>query len=290
MKRQVKKLILLFVLVFLITTPVFAACDYMNLCPSSPYGKTPSAAKKFADATGATSWVENFAQNLIQTELKKATNQDFQATVKIFGTQELLDGQFKSLEISGKNIEIEGFHFTSLKIQTLCDFNHINISSRPITIKQNMVLAVSAEISGADLRNTIEYKDYSAAVSKTNVTQLGISSFRVYSPTIIIKDNKLYFTINATPKGPYPPMDIAIAANIKAQGGRVVTSRIDYVNLYTGFDLTQLSNLANTLDNLNFPISLKNNQKGEVQIQNINIAGDRIFANGLIFLPKNAAF
>jgi len=290
MKKVAKKIILLLVLVALTAPTAFAACEYMNRCAISPYSKTLNASQKFAEATGANSWVEGIVQNLLQTELKNLTNSDFQAKVKIFGTQEVLDGQFKSLMISGNNVEFQGIHFTALKIQTVCDFNHINITSKPITIKQNMVLAISAEISGADLRNTIEYKNYSNDVSKTNLTQLGISAFRIYSPTIIIRDNKLYFTINATPNNTNPPMDLAISADLKAMDGRMVTSRINYVNYNTGFDLTQIAGIAGTLNNLTYPLLLKNNQKGEVQIQNINIVGDKIFVNGFIFLPKNATF
>jgi len=287
MKRQLKILILLTILMGVFASPTFAACNYLNRCAESPY-KSQNLGQSFANATGANTLVENFAQNIIQSELKKATNQDFQVAIKILGVQELFEGKFKSLTVTGKNIEIEGFHFTSLKVQTLCDFNHVNVNSRPITLKQNMVLAFSTEFSSADLRNTIEYKNYSEEFSKINLSRVGISSFRVYSPTIDIRNGKLYFTINATHIGLNKPMDIAIGADIKALCGRVVTSKIDFVNLYTGFDLTQFSELLSTLNNLNFPVKLGNNQKAEVQIQTINIVGDKIFINGLIFIPKSS--
>lgn len=281
-----KKLFLIIFIAFF-AAPTYAACNYMNYCATSPY-TVQNPAQAIADATGTTALIENLAKDMIKNELKKATGQNFDVDIKVFGLSELLQGKFKSLTITGNNVEIEGFHFTSIKLQTLCDYNYIDIKSSPIAPRENMVLSVAIEASAADLRNTIEYKDYSSRFSRINLSQIGISSFKVYSPTIDIRGGKLYFTINAKPIGNYPPMDIAIGANLRAQNARIVASQVDFINLYTGFDLTKFSSLLGNITSLTFPVRLIGNKTSEIQIQSVNLVGDRAYINGIVFIPKSS--
>lgn len=279
-----KRLFLLIIFMGFFTTPTFAYCNYQNQCATSPYAN-PNAGMVFADATGANNFVETFANSLIKNELKKATNQDFEVAIKVFGLNELLQGQFKSLTVSGKDIEIEGFHFSSIKAQTLCPYNRIDINTKPVSIKENLVLGVSAELTAQNLKDTLDYSNYSYQFSKIDVSDLGLSAFRVYSPTIEVKDGKLYFTINATPVG-YKPMDISIGANINASKGRLLTSQVEFINMYTGFELTQFSKLLGKYENLNFKFKLIGNKESELQVEDIKINGDKIYLNGTIFIPK----
>lgn len=282
-----KKWLLLIIFIALFSTPAFASCNYLNRCPQYPPNLSSNVNQFFSNATGTTFLAEQFAQKMIKQELAKATNQNFEVTVKAFSVEDLLAGKVKSIKITGNNVEIQGIHISSLKVQTLCNFNSININARPIKLRENAVLGVWAEFSGEDLRKSIEYKNYSQAVSTIDLSNLGISSFRVYSSTISMENGKLYFTINATPSGPYKPLDIAVGADINVQNGNVISSKINLINLYTGFDLSKFSNYLNPVNYLKFPINLAGNQKAEVQIQNVNIIGNRAFLYGTIFLPKS---
>jgi len=198
----------------------------------------------------------------------------------------LLGGKFKSLELSGKDVVVQGFHFSSLKLKTMCDFNSVDINSKPIKSRENMVVGVWAELTAADLINTIQYGDYFNKVNSANLTDIGLSSYRVYPNTINVENGKLYFTINAIPIKAYKPFDIAVGADLKVQNGNMVTSKIDLINLYTGFDLTQFSDFLAAINNWRFPLSLTGKDLSELQIQNIHIEGNRIFIDAVIIIPK----
>lgn len=284
-----KKAILFLIFLLIISiTPAFAGCEYSDRCAKSPHKNDSNPAKFLADKTGANAFIESFAENLIQSELKKMTNQNFQVDMKIFGLQETLDGQFKSLILTGDNVVVEGFHLSKLKVQTICDFNHVNLSTKPISLKENMVLEVTAEISASDFRNTMANSYYSKAVEKINLREVGISAFKIYTPTINISNGKIYFTINAVPNGSYPPMDISIGADLKAKEGNIVSSKIDFINLYTGFDLTQLSSFLSSLNNLRYQVKLLGDKYSEIHVQDVNIIGDKAYLKAIVFIPKTS--
>ena len=276
-----KRLILSAILMISFATPTLAYCNYPAYCAPVPYSLANTS-----DIMGSTELVEKFAQSMIKNVIRMYTNQDSFVEVKLFNLQELLNGKFKSLLVMVNNIEIGGIHLSAARVQTLCEFNHIDIKSRPARMVENSVVAVAAEASASDLRNTIEYKNFSDKFSRLNLSELGIASFRVYSQTIDVRDGKLYFTINAKQIGSTQPIDIAVRADIKAQGGRIITAQVDFINLNTSFDLLRSTSLLNGINDLNFPVTSKNKKIAEVQVQSLNLSGDKIYINGIILLPK----
>lgn len=294
MKKLIFKMILLIIFTAFLVGHItsikafaYEVCNYQNRCPANPQGDGSSIEQFFSDVTGSTFLVEKFAQNMIKSELKKITNQDFEVKVKAFSVADLIEGKFKSLSISGNNVVIAGMHLSHLNVNTLCGYNSVDIKSRPIRLREDAVLSILAEFSASDLRNSIEYQNYSQIVSTLDLSSLGIASFKVYSPTICVENNKLYFTINAKPVGQYKPLDISVGADIKVENGNVISSKIDFINLYSGFSLTQLSSYLNPINYLKFHVNLSKTQRAEVQIQDVNIIGDKVYLKAVMFIPRN---
>lgn len=285
--KMLKRLALLTFLMISFAAQTFAACDYLNMCPAYTEDLTSKTAGFFSKLTGSNFLAEQIAQNMIESELKKATGQNFKASIKAITANDLVAGKFKSLEITGNDIIINGIYLSSVTIKTLCDYNSIDIAAKPTKFRENLVLEVSAEISTENLRNTIEYGGYGAKISQANLSEIGMSTFTPYSSTIEIKDSKLYFSGNAVPTGPFFPLDIYVGADIKVNQGKIESSKIEIINLYTEFDLTSVTNFVQYLNNLNYTINLLGNPQSKLQIQNINILGNKIFLNGVIFIPKN---
>lgn len=285
--KMPKRMILLTFLIVSFAMPTNAACDYLNMCPVYRENLTSKTAGFFSKATGSNFLAEQIAQNLIESELKKATGQNFRAKITATTAGDLIGGKFKSLEITGKDIVLNGVYLSSVTIKTLCDYNSIDIGAKPTKFRENTVLDISTEISTEDLRNTIEYGGYGAKISRANLSDIGMATFTPYSSTIEIKDSKLYFSGNAVPTGPFLPLDIYVGADVRVNQGKIETSRIEIINLYTEFDLTSVANFVQNLNNLNYTIDLLGNTQSKLQIQNINILGNKIFLNGTIFIPKN---
>jgi len=269
-----KKLFLIIGLVLVFSAPAFASCDYLNHCASD------------SGDIWTPPFVEQFAQNIIKNEIKKATGQDFEVVLQASGIPNLLGGKFKSLEITGKKVVIQGFQFSSLRLKTLCPSASIDVNSRPIKARENLVVGVWAELSAQDLINTISYDNYLKTADSADLSKIGISSYRIYPSTINVENNLLCFMINALPFGKYPPYDLSINADLRVRDGSIVSSKVNLINLYTGFDLTHFSDFVEAINNLHFPFSLTGNDKSEFQIQNLSIVGNRIFIDAMIFVPK----
>jgi hypothetical protein len=277
-----KKLILiLFILIF--AKPVFATCRYENFCPQNP--KTSSDFEQvLSQASGSNFVAEQFVNNYIKQELKKATEQDFNVDIKAFSVSDLLAGKFRSLSVGGQNIKLQGFYFSSLQLSTVCQFNYIDFKTQKP--KENMVLNFKTEISGEDLKNSFKYGGYAQQFNSTDFSPLGLSSCRIYPDTISISGGRIFFTINSAPYGNYKPFDISVAADINVAEGKVITSQISFINIYAGFDLTKFSNWLNPKQYMSFPTNILGNN-AQVHIQDIKLVGDRAYVNAFIIIPKN---
>lgn len=175
---------------------------------------------------------------------------------------------------------------SSLRVQSMCNYSSIDLKSKPIKLRENAVLGVWAEFSADDLRRSVEYRNNSKIVSSLDLSAIGISSFKIYPNTISVENGKLYFTINAKPLGPYSPLDILISADWKVKDEKILASRINLINLYSGFNLTQLTNYLNPANYLKFNFYLTGNQRIEVRIQDVNIINNKAYISAIVFIPK----
>lgn len=283
-----KKLVLLLSLILISTNAAFAASNYYNRCPQQQNQQKASGAARFlSNASGSTFIAEQIGQSVIRKELKKATGADFNVDLKAFSASDLLNGTFESLNITGKNIIIEGNYISSLNAQTIYGYNSVNYKSNPMKFNQNMGLNVSIELADSDLKNTLIHGGVLDRLNKLNLSGFGITFFKIDNSTIEIKDGKIYFTINARALGIPMPFDIVVCADIKVENGKIVTSRIDLINLFTVFNLGDYTYLLNKLDPLTYTVNLLSNPKTELNIQKFEIVGDKIFISGIVFFPKN---
>lgn len=282
-----KKLIIILGLIFLTSSQAFAICDYSCMCPEKPYDVSSRAGQVTSSITGMTFLSERLADVIIKKELKKATKEKFKVEMKSYSANDLAHGRFKSLKISGKNLDIEGVHLSSFEAKTACNFNYVDLSKKSIRFKENMVMNFAMEISDSDLRETIQSSDYIKKLNSVNLSALGITFFKLTGADVKIKNDKLYFTIRVTSPLSATPVPVVIRADVKAEDGRIVLTKIDLVNLYTVIDLTKATSILNVLNPLTFSTEILNNKFSEITVQNIDIKGDRIFIKGDIFIPKN---
>lgn len=283
-----KKTIVFFITLISLINPVFAYCDYMGMCPQLTPEVSSSTSQMLSNITGSNFLAEQAIQNLFKNELKKYTGINFEVTAKALSVNDTLSGKLKSLEIKGNNVIIEGLRFSSIRLKTLCPYNHINLNARPIGLKQNAVVGLWAEMNAQDIVQSLYYKDNTAEISKIDLSEIGINSFKIYPDTIKIENNKLYFNINAKSSGWYKAIDIPIAATIKIQSGNILASRFEFLNLNTGFDVTSLPKLNASLNNLQFelPIFGKNFPSSKVQILDIIFSGNKVYFYAMGLIPR----
>lgn len=284
-----KKLALIIILMAFFAPTAFAICDYSDFCPQSGNRLSSKTGQTISHRIGATSLSEMIAKKKIQDDLKKATKQNFDVTVKSYSFQDFFRGKFKSITISGKNLNIEGAYITSLELKTLCDFNYIKLNRNPIQFRENMVIAFTTVISDEDLTKTIHSKGYLDRLNCVNVEGCGITFFKLSGADVEIKNNKLYFTVRVTSQLLLPkPLDIVMATDLKAENGRIVFSKVDLGGLAKGVDLGNVAHQLDTMNPLAFSLNVLENKNTKMCIKNVSIVGDRIIIKGNVFIPKNS--
>lgn len=282
-----KKLVLFISLMIFCATPAFAGCDYTGMCAPQAYNLSSRGCQITSNVTGMTFLTEKIAQAVIKKELKKATKEKFKVEMKSYSANDLLNGRFKSLKITGKNLDIEGTYISSLKMETLCGFNYVEIKKNTLKFKENMVMQLAMEISDTDLRKTVKSTGYLEKLNKINLSGMGITFFKLSGADVQIKNNKLYFTIKVTSPMSSNPVSILVRSDLKVEDGRIVLTKVDFVNLFTVIDLSKITYILNALNPLTFSMDILNNKGSKISVQNVDIIGDRIFIKSNIFIPKN---
>lgn len=283
-----KKLVLLLGLMVFTASQALAICDYSCMCPTKAYDISSKGGQIVSNVTGMTFISEKVADMIIKKELKKATKENFKTEIKSYSANDLAHGRFKSLKISGKNLNIDGTYLTSLDAKTLCDFNYIDLSKKTIKFKENMVMSFSMQISDSDLRKTINSTGYLDMLNKINLSGFGVTFFKLSGADVQVKNDKIYFTIKVTTPMSSTPLPIIISYSMKVEDGRIELTKVALVNIYSVFDLSKATSILNLLNPLTFSTDILNNKVSKISIQNVDIKGDKICLNGQIFIPKNA--
>lgn len=289
-----KKLILIFGLMaglmVITSTQAMAVCDYSTYCAPKAYDLSSKGLQITQKMTGMTFFTEKIAQMIIKSQLKKATKEKFRVEMKSFSMNDLMHGRFKSLKLSGKNLEIEGVYLSSLEAKTVCDFNYVELDkkSKSIKFKENMVMDFGIQISDTDLKKTVKSTGYLNNLNTVNLSGFGITFFKLSGADVQIKNDKLYFTINLTSPMNAKPIPIVVSSELKVEDGNIVLTKICLVNLFTVIDLSKITYLLNAINPLTFSTDILNNKDSKMKIQTVNITGNKINIKGNIFIPKNA--
>lgn len=283
-----KKFLLVLGLMISLAVPAFAVCDYSQICAPKAYDLSSKCARVTSNVTGMTFLSERIADFIIKGQLKKATKEKFKVNMQSFSANDLAHGRFKSLTISGKNLEIDGAYISKLEAKTLCDFNYVQLNKKSIKFKENMVMGFAAEISSTDLQKTVKSTGYLQMLNSTNLSAFGVTFFKLQGADVQIKNNKLYFTINLTSRLiSVNSIPIVIRSDLKVEEGKIVLTKIDFVNPFSVIDLSKAAYILNAINPLTFSVDILNNKESKMSIQTVDIIGDKIIVKGNIFIPKN---
>jgi hypothetical protein len=284
-----KKLAIVFGLIFCLSQAQANAsnCDFVGYCPSKPYDLSSKSCYTVARFTGLNFLAEKIAQAVIKGEIRKATKESFKVELKSYSAKDLLQGKFKSLKISGKNLDVEGVYLSSLESKTLCEFNSVELDKKTIKFRENMVMDYAIEISNKDLKRTVKSVGYLEKLNKINLSGFGITFFKLSSADVEVKNNKLYFTVDVTSPVSSKPLSMSIASDLKVEDGQIVMTKLYFTNVFAIVDLSKMAYVLNALNPLTFSTDVLNNKGTKMKVNSVDIIGDRIFVKGNILIPKN---
>ena len=67
----------------------------------------------------------------------------------------------------------------------------------------------------------------------------------------------------------------------------IVTKQLRHKNKKISIDMKKIDRIVNYLNPLDFSLNILENKDAILTVQNINVKDDKVFANGLIVIPKD---
>lgn len=262
------------------------ACDIK--CPAS-YDMTSLPSRFLSTVTGQKALSQFIGKKIIKKSImKNITSGDIKTDLKSFSTRDLKAGRFKSIELWGKNVNLQGVYISSIHAKTLCDFNYITQNKNgDVIIKEDLPLAIEVEFSEDDINKTMESSDYNHIITDINKLAGGLNVFQVDSSYVKIKNNKFHYVIKY-----YIPFikgykNVVFVSDLAAKKGEIEFENTKILGDSTSLDIKYFSKLINYLNPLDFSLQIQENKDAKINIQNVKVEDNKVVADGTITVFKD---
>lgn len=232
------------------------------------------------NALGYNFVAKKIAQKIICRALNKNIKGKFKVTIDSFSGVDLKKGKFKGLSIKGENLNLDDEIFiTSLKMNTLSDFNYVQYKKKPIVFVTDIPM---------EYKITISEDDFNKILASNKI----LKSFTEDIPLVRVDKLKASFEpnkINFCSKVRFPfckPIKISVSSGLKVQDGKIIFNNIDTSTIKSELadKVLDYMNSHNLLSSINLYIF--DNTTTLLEIKNINIDNDKIYIDGIVTLNK----
>ncbi len=277
------------IVVLVMSSSIAFAGDLTTYCAQS-YDMSKGGTKFITAITGMNFLSRAIANSVVKNELKKTTGaKGFKVKMNSFSAKDLVDGRFKGLNISGKNLNFDGVYVTDFSANTVCDFNYVKATTKDIKFKENFIMKYNMTISDVDLRKTLLSKNYLTFLNSLNIRVGALNLMELKDVDVKLKADKFYFTLKMNNQifGKNIPVNLNLSSKMKIESGQFKASEVTLENFNQKVSLTQLTNVLNLINPLNFTVDVLNNKNTKVALNNFDIKGNNIMLDGTVFVPKN---
>lgn len=282
-----KKIILSFVLLLAVQGVQAQDCSTLK-CPA-PYDLTSGFSRGISTVTGQKFLSEKIGEKLVKKAIKKnITNGDIKVNLDAYSVRDLKAGRFKSLEINGKNVDIQGVYISSFNAKTLCNFNYIANDKRGnYIVKEDIPASFNATITEEDLNKTMLSSDYKRMIDDINSIGGNLNIFQITSTNIKLKNDKMYYVLKYSMPFVRKTKELVITANLKVEKGQIELANTSFLNNSMALDVDKLSKLINYINPLDFSAKILENKDAKFNIETVNISNGKITIDGNMTILKD---
>lgn len=282
-----KKIILSFVLLLAVQGVQAQDCSTLK-CPA-PYDLTSGFSRGMSTVTGQKFLSEKIGEKLVKKAIKKnITSGDIKVNLDAYSVRDLKAGRFKSLEIDGKNVDIQGVYISSFNAKTLCDFNYIaNDKKGNYIVKEDIPASFNAIITEEDLNKTMLSSDYKRMIDDINSIGGNFNIFQITSTNIKLKNDKMYYVLKYSMPFVRKTKELVITANLKVENGQIELANTSFLNNSMALDVDKLSKLINYINPLDFSAKILENKDAKFNIETVNISNGKITIDGNMTILKD---
>jgi len=280
-----KKIILLLG-VLVLGSAVFAAdCTYSCV---EPYDKSGKISSFFSKITGMNYTRTKVTEGILKKLISKTVQGDKNLKVDLnsYSAKDLSNGIFKSLKISGKDVNIGGVYLSEFELKSLCDFNYIQYDKKGnLTFKEDFPAYYALRMNADDINKTMQSSRYQKIINDVN--RLGFAGVKVSSAQVDIRGNKFYYIINISIPFIKAEKKIELTADLNVENGKIDFENTRLASNSFNFDLKKAKYLMNYLNPLDFSVNIFDNKNAKITIKNISVKNNEIHADGLAIVPKD---
>ena len=282
-----KKIILSFVLLLAVQGVQAQECSTLK-CPA-PYDLTSGFSRGMSTVTGQKFLSEKIGEKLVKKAIKKnITSGDIKVNLDAYSVRDLKAGRFKSLEINGKNVDIQGVYISSFNAKTLCNFNYIANDKRGnYIVKEDIPASFNAIITEEDLNKTMLSSDYKRMIDDINSIGGNLNIFQITSTNIKLKNDKMYYVLKYSMPFVRKTKELVITANLKVENGQIELANTSFLNNSMALDVDKLSKLINYINPLDFSAKILENKDAKFNIETVNISNGKITIDGNMTILKD---
>lgn len=282
-----KKIILSFVLLLAVQGVQAQDCSTLK-CPA-PYDLTSGFSRGMSTVTGQKFLSEKIGEKLVKKAIKKnITSGDIKVDLDAYSVRDLKAGRFKSLEINGKNVDIQGVYISSFNAKTLCNFNYIANDKRGnYIVKEDIPASFNAIITEEDLNKTMLSSDYKRMIDDINSIGGNLNIFQITSTNIKLKNDKMYYVLKYSMPFVRKTKELVITANLKVENGQIELANTSFLNNSMALDVDKLSKLINYINPLDFSAKILENKDAKFNIETVNISNGKIAIDGNMTILKD---
>lgn len=276
-----KKIILI---LMLLSSAAYAQCDLQ--CPA-PYGLSSGVSRFFSSVTGQNFLAERIGSALLKKAIKKNIESgSIKTDLQSFSVRDLKNGKFKSIEIKGKDVNVQGIYITTFDVKTLCNFNYLVDNKKgDVIVKENMPMSLSIVFSEDDINKTMASADYKRLINDVNSLAGGL--FEVNSTTVRLKNDKMYYVIKYNLPFVRKSKEIVLCANLRIDNGKIMLADTSFAGNNTTLDINKFSKLLNYINPLDFSAKILENKDAKINIQNVKIEDKKIVIDGRVTVLKD---
>ena len=248
-----KKIVLGLVLLLAVQGAQAQDCSTLK-CPA-PYDLTSGFSRGMSTVTGQKFLSEKIGEKLVKKAIKKnIVSGDIKADLDAYSVRDLKAGRFKSLEVSGKNVDIQGIYVSSFNAKTLCNFNYIANDKRGnYIVKEDIPVSFNAVVTEEDLNKTMNSSDYKRMIDDINSIGGNFNIFQITSTNIKLKNNKMYYVLKYSMPFVRKTKELVISADLNVENGQIVLANTTFLYNSLSLDVDKLSKLINYINSeMNF--------------------------------------
>lgn len=226
---------------------------------------------------------EHAVKKAIKKAIKKETGTNFDVKFEGYTLSSIKRGVFKSIEIEGKDVNIDGITVPYVHLKSLDDYNYIDYTKNPIEFKCDMTYAYDLLLDDEAINAALKDSDYNKTIAKVN---------RIASPLFVVKgvrtkivNDKLYIITDYNlPIAVTKDRSFVAQSDFEVVNGVIKAKNVSIDTSYGNLGLNKVANLINYLNPLEFTLDVLDSGKQKTTVENINIVDNKVKVDGKIYV------